>query len=170
MRILWYFLSAQLITCFIDILPLKIKSQSVVYLRSGSEHIYWILDLEGEVHSIWVIWTSGLQECKGKLFRSRAGQGPMFGQDLKFRICFGTARGRRPWAPSPIHLLWQFVGGGLASADTLELAMKLSLFQLSKTKIQIALEHAFNVSLYELCVSTLAMVNCVTGCGMLSLP
>ena len=24
------------------------------------EHIYWILDLD-EVHSIWVIWTSGLQ-------------------------------------------------------------------------------------------------------------
>ena len=28
------------------------------------------MDLEGEVHSIWVIWTSNLQECKGNfIFR-----------------------------------------------------------------------------------------------------
>ena len=25
--------------------------------------MYWILDLEGEVHSIWDVWISGLQEC-----------------------------------------------------------------------------------------------------------
>ena len=25
------------------------------------------LDLEGEVHSIWVIWTNNFQECKGNL-------------------------------------------------------------------------------------------------------
>jgi hypothetical protein len=43
----------------------KKKSQSISYLLNGSEHIYWILDLENEVHSIWVIWTSNLQECKG---------------------------------------------------------------------------------------------------------
>jgi hypothetical protein len=29
------------------------ESQSIAYLFNGSEHIYWILDLEGEVHSIW---------------------------------------------------------------------------------------------------------------------
>ena len=28
--------------------------------------MYWILEIENEVHSIWVIWTSGLQECKGQ--------------------------------------------------------------------------------------------------------
>ena len=33
------------------------------YLLGESEQIYWILNLEGEVHSIWVLWTSGLQEC-----------------------------------------------------------------------------------------------------------
>ena len=30
--------------------------------------IYWILDLEGEMHSIWDLWKSGLQECKGNGF------------------------------------------------------------------------------------------------------
>jgi hypothetical protein len=29
-------------------------------------YIYRILDLENEVHSIWVIWTSNFQECKGR--------------------------------------------------------------------------------------------------------
>ena len=36
-------------------------------------YIYWILDLEDEVHLICVIWRSGLQECKGNfIFLSRA--------------------------------------------------------------------------------------------------
>jgi hypothetical protein len=58
------------------------KSKSVVYLLNGREHIYWILDLEGEVHSIWDLWISGLpyykdngifkvsQEQTGRSFRS----------------------------------------------------------------------------------------------------
>ena len=67
------FLTSKLITCFIDGFTSKMKSQSIAYLLNGSEHIYWILDLEDEVHSIWVIWTSGLQECKGNfIFRSQA--------------------------------------------------------------------------------------------------
>ena len=44
------------------------KSQSIAYLPIGSAHIYWILDLEGEVHSIWDLWSSGLRECKGNFF------------------------------------------------------------------------------------------------------
>ena len=36
--------------------------QSIAFLLNESEQIYWILDLYNEVHSIWVIWTSGLQE------------------------------------------------------------------------------------------------------------
>ena len=44
------------------------KSQSIAHLLNGSEHVYWILDLEGEVHSIWDLWISGLQECKGNGF------------------------------------------------------------------------------------------------------
>ena len=59
------FLTSKSITCFIDGFTLKMKSQSIAYLLNGSEHIYWILDLEGEVHSIWDLSISGLQECKG---------------------------------------------------------------------------------------------------------
>ena len=54
------FLITKLITCFTDSFTLKRKSQPIVHLLNGSEHIYWILDLEDEVHSIWVIWTSNL--------------------------------------------------------------------------------------------------------------
>jgi hypothetical protein len=59
-----HFSTSKLITCFIDCFTPKRKSQSIAYLLNGSEHIYWIWDLENEVHSIWVIWTSNLQECK----------------------------------------------------------------------------------------------------------
>jgi hypothetical protein len=31
-------------------------------------YIYWILDLEDEVHSIWDLWIIGLQECKANDF------------------------------------------------------------------------------------------------------
>ena len=47
---------------------LKSKFRSIAYLLNVSEHIYWIWDLEDEVHSIWDLWTSGLQECKGNDF------------------------------------------------------------------------------------------------------
>jgi hypothetical protein len=44
------------------------KSQSNAYVLNESEHIHWILDLEGEVHSIWHLWISDqVQECKGKV-------------------------------------------------------------------------------------------------------
>ena len=66
-------LPSKLITCFITGFAAKRKSQSIAYLLNGSEHIYWILDLENEVHSIWVIWTSNLQECKGQA-RVRVGE------------------------------------------------------------------------------------------------
>ena len=66
------FLTSKLITCFIDGFTSKMKSQSIAYLLNESEHLYWILDFEDEVHSIWVIWTSSLQECKGDfIFRSQ---------------------------------------------------------------------------------------------------
>ena len=44
----------------------EIEFQSIAYLLNGSEHICWILDLEDEVHSIWDLWISGLQERKGR--------------------------------------------------------------------------------------------------------
>ena len=60
---------------FIGSVTLGRKSQSIVYLLSGSDHIYWILDLEGEAHSIWILWTSGLQECKDNFLGGEVGQG-----------------------------------------------------------------------------------------------
>ena len=67
------FLTSKLITCFIDGFTSKMKFQSIAYLFNGNEHIYWILNLEDKVHSIWVIWTSGLQECTGNFIpRNRA--------------------------------------------------------------------------------------------------
>ena len=48
------FLTSKLITCFIDGFTTKRKSQSIVYFLNGSEHIYWVLDFDNEVHSIRV--------------------------------------------------------------------------------------------------------------------
>ena len=48
------FLTSKLITCFIDGFTLEMKSQSIAYLLNESEHVYWILDFEDEVHSIRV--------------------------------------------------------------------------------------------------------------------
>ena len=47
---------------------MKMKSQSIAYLLNGSEHMYWISDLEGEVHSIWDVWISDIHECKDNWF------------------------------------------------------------------------------------------------------
>jgi hypothetical protein len=46
------FLTSKLITCFIDGFTFGIKSQSITYFLDESAHLYWILDLEDEVHSI----------------------------------------------------------------------------------------------------------------------
>ena len=67
-------LTFKLITCFIDNFTLKMTTQSMSYSLNGSEHIYWILGLVGEVHSIWDVWVSVLQECKSNGF-FEVGQG-----------------------------------------------------------------------------------------------
>ena len=53
---------------FIDSFTLKMKSQLIVYLLNESEHIYRIVDLEIEVHSIWVMCTNTLKKCRAILF------------------------------------------------------------------------------------------------------
>ena len=45
-------LTSKVVTSFIGGFTLIMKFQSSVYVLNGSEHVYWILDLEGEVHSI----------------------------------------------------------------------------------------------------------------------
>ena len=60
-------LHSKLITFFFDNFTLRKKVQSYAYLLRGSEHIYCILNLEVEVHSRWILWTSKLEECKGNV-------------------------------------------------------------------------------------------------------
>jgi hypothetical protein len=77
------FLTCKLIKYFLDGFTSKMKSQSIAYLLNGSEHTYWILDLEGEVHSVWDLWISGLQECKGNGFFEGGRMGSNFRSDPK---------------------------------------------------------------------------------------
>ena len=114
------FLTSKSNTCYIDGFTSKMKSQSIAYLLNGSEHIYWILDLEDEVHSVWVIRTRSLQECKGIFFFFRESGGARNGFQLgseNFRfVLWGNLevldRGPRPLSTSP----WKFVGGGVECA------------------------------------------------------
>ena len=49
MRVIVIFLTSKLITCFIDGFALQMKSQSIVYLLNGSEHIcigFWTLKVK----------------------------------------------------------------------------------------------------------------------------
>ena len=53
------------------VFTLKMKSQSIAYLLHENERTYWILNLGNAVHSIWVIWTNGPQECKDNFIFSK---------------------------------------------------------------------------------------------------
>ena len=92
------FSTSKLSACFIDRFTFKrkMKSQSIAYLLNGSEQIYWILDLENEMHSIWDLWISELQQCKDNgLFEVRWAC-------ISFRPCLNNL--------PPPKSLW---GGGL---------------------------------------------------------
>ena len=93
------FFISKLITCFIDGFTLKLKSQSLSYLLNGSEHMYWILDFEGEVHSIWDLWRTYLQECKGNGFFEIRQASISFRSVQKIWISFWET------APAQIYLL-----------------------------------------------------------------
>jgi hypothetical protein len=100
--------TSKLITWFISGLALKMNSQSIAYWLNGSEHIYWIWDLEGEVHSIWDLWISGLQDCKDNgFFFKLGGRATIFGRIQKMLI-FWTCGCPCPNIPPP-ESLW---GGG----------------------------------------------------------
>ena len=47
-----------------------------VYLLDGNERIYWILDLENEVHSIWDLWKSAKCKVNGYLKLGRVAISP----------------------------------------------------------------------------------------------
>ena len=110
------FLTSKLITCFIDGVTSNIKSQSIAYLLNGSERIYWILDIEDEVYSIWVIWTINFQECKGNFVIKVVQSGQQFAvMILKFWIFVEVARRCQITGPNPYPPSLKFVGG-MASA------------------------------------------------------
>ena len=84
------------------------KPQLIAYSLNGSEHIYWILDLEGEVHSIYDLWISGLQECKGNGFFevSRVGGQKFSARSIKSGFVYGGLP--LPKSTSPEKFLGMF--------------------------------------------------------------
>ena len=93
---------------FIDNFTSGMKTQSIAYLLRESEHIYWILGHQGEVHSIWDLCTSGFQECKGDLPWNWGGgvaNSYWLGSPPKIKLG-GVAQGSwimaQPWPPLPL--------------------------------------------------------------------
>jgi hypothetical protein len=83
--------------------------------------MYWILDIAGEEHTIWDLWISGLQECKGNgYYYSYLKSGKTF---ISFQ-----------WGPKKIDFFFELapartlpppeklVGGGLMSPKSMEVA------------------------------------------------
>ena len=108
------FLTSKWITWFIGIFTLKMKSQSIAHLLNGSKHVYWIWDLEDEAHSIWDLWTSGLQEIKGNgsfkigragsSFRSGTRKSRFYGQAVAPARIF---RPRKVWGGLNVPPFWR---------------------------------------------------------------
>jgi hypothetical protein len=76
-------------------------------------YIYWILDLENKVHSIWDLWRSGLQECKGNGF-FEVGRGGRNFQSGPENLNFFVGQLPLPASTSPERL----VGVRISSAIT----------------------------------------------------
>ena len=98
------FFTSKLIARFIESFTLKMKSELIVYLRNWNIYIYWILDLEGEVHSIWDLWINGLEECKGNGFSKIGRAGNSFWLDPK-KLSFLDMRLPLP-EPTSSKKLW----------------------------------------------------------------
>ena len=99
-------LISKLITWFIGSFNLKMKSQSIVYLLIESEHIYWIWDLEDEVHSMWEFVDKWPSRMQGQWFFSRLGRwATVFGRVHKILI-FQTDGCPCPNIP-PQKSLWE---------------------------------------------------------------
>jgi hypothetical protein len=68
-------------------------------LLNGIEHIYWTLDLEGEVHSIWDLWINGLKKCKAMVFPKLDGRTKVFGRVQKNWISLWAVAPGRIYLP-----------------------------------------------------------------------
>ena len=72
------FVTSKLIACFIDGFTSKKISRLIAYLLHGNEHIYWTLDLEGEVHSRGDFWISAFKNARTMVFSKSGGPGTNF--------------------------------------------------------------------------------------------
>ena len=72
-------LSSKFITYFIDGFILKIKLQLFDYLLNENEHIYiLVLDIEGEMHSIWNCGQDALNNASAIVFFKHGGWAKIF--------------------------------------------------------------------------------------------
>ena len=118
------FSTSKLITCFIEGFTLKMKSQLITCVLNRSEHVYWILNLGGEVHSIWDLWINGLQECKGNDF-SKVGraEGQSFQSGPK-KLNFPDGRLPLPKSTSPKKFVEGFLTSPIPCHDHGQLSVR----------------------------------------------
>ena len=97
------FLTSKLIPCLSGSFTSKMKSQSIVYLFNGCEHIYvyiyMILDLQDEVHSIWVVWTKWPSKYARAILFWKSG-----GVDREHGLHPGNEGGVLGVGPNPKHM------------------------------------------------------------------
>ena len=85
---------------------IHVTLHETIYALSGSEHIFWILDLEVEVHSIWVMctrWPSRMQ--RKLLFLKLGGATNVFQSGSFFFFFLGMPKDCKLRAPTLI-LSW----------------------------------------------------------------
>ena len=105
-------MTSKFITSSFDAFTSKMTSRSITYLFKGSECIYYILDLEGEVHSIWDLCIIGLRVCKGNNSFKVGWAGRSFWSGLENPDFF------MGWFPTLVYTSpKKLVGGGLMSAS-----------------------------------------------------
>lgn len=79
-----YLQLSKLCTCLFMVCLWGMKSQSIGYLLCGSECIYLILELEDEVHSMWILWARWLSRMQGQLGFEVKWDGQQFLVKLEF--------------------------------------------------------------------------------------
>ena len=62
---------------------LTMKPQSIAHFLNGSEHICWILDLEGEMHAIWNLWAKWPSRMQEQCFPKLSGRATIFNRVQK---------------------------------------------------------------------------------------
>ena len=80
-----------------------------IYALSGSEHIFWILGLEVEVHSIWIMCTRWPSRMRRKLlFLKLDGAANVFQSGSFFFFFFGHAQGLQVAGSNPYPIMGPF--------------------------------------------------------------